>query len=365
VDKNPNLHLVTGFLGSGKTTAIVNACKSLVKEGKKVGVVTNDQGKYQVDTAFYRLEDLPAVEVAGGCFCCNFNDLEKQLGTLIDTVHPDVIFAESVGSCADLVATVVKPMLGLQKGGLRPASYSTFVDARLLRMRLEEQPLPFSDGVVYIFDKQIEETRLLVVNKMDLVPADEREALLEKINRTYPQKVILPQISLDQDGVKGWVQKLQNREIPLPSSSLQIDYPRYGEGEHQLAWLDEEMEFLVTPDRTRTVAVQLLEAIVGRLQKKGVPFGHVKFVVRGSSGGEGKISFPTLVEKGWQQKVPPLFGSLLYIMMNARVECPVEDLENMIQESVKDVTSENAIAFPRISLQAFHPSFPNPTYRFA
>jgi G3E family GTPase len=47
-----NLHLVGGFLGSGKTTGIIAASKLLLSRGLRVGVITNDQGKYLVDTAY-------------------------------------------------------------------------------------------------------------------------------------------------------------------------------------------------------------------------------------------------------------------------------------------------------------------------
>ncbi|MCJ7549956.1 MAG: cobalamin biosynthesis protein, partial [Anaerolineae bacterium] len=40
-----DLHIVGGFLGSGKTTAIIGAAKALIAGGKRVGVVTNDQGR--------------------------------------------------------------------------------------------------------------------------------------------------------------------------------------------------------------------------------------------------------------------------------------------------------------------------------
>lgn len=53
------LHLVGGFLGSGKTTAIINAAKKLMKDGKRVGVITNDQGRYLVDTAFSKQQLCP------------------------------------------------------------------------------------------------------------------------------------------------------------------------------------------------------------------------------------------------------------------------------------------------------------------
>ncbi len=151
------LHIVGGFLGSGKTTAILTAARSLMAQGKKVGIITNDQGRFLVDTAFFRLANLPAVEVTGGCFCCHYDDLDARVNELIAAQAPDVIFAESVGSCADLVATVVRPLLELRPEGEPPASFSVFTDSRLLRLYLKGESLPFCEEVLYIFRKQIEE----------------------------------------------------------------------------------------------------------------------------------------------------------------------------------------------------------------
>lgn len=358
-----HLHLVAGFLGSGKTTAIVNACKALVRQGKRVGVVTNDQGKYLVDTAFVQLEDFPAVEVGGGCFCCNYNDLEKQLEGLVETVKPDVVFAESVGSCADLVATVVKPMLQLQHGAFKPTSFSTFVDVRLIRMRLNDVSLPFSDGVVYIFDKQIEETHLLVVNKMDLLTEEQQTAALDQIRSAYPDKVILFQASLKEEGVRDWLQRIEEGSIPLPDASLDIDYQRYGEGEARLGWLDEELEFEIPGGDSRVVAVAMMQAILASLQKTGAGIGHVKFIVRGSTAGEAKVSFTPYVSPGWEEEIPPLMGEKLSLLVNARVEMPVEHLSELFDRAVMGTTEKMGLRWARRGREAFHPSFPKPTYR--
>ena len=77
-----DLHVVGGFLGSGKTTAIIGAAKELIRRGKKVGIITNDQGKYLVDTAFFRAENIPTMEVTGGCFCCNFHEFHDNFHRL-------------------------------------------------------------------------------------------------------------------------------------------------------------------------------------------------------------------------------------------------------------------------------------------
>ena len=103
------VHFVGGFLGSGKTTAIVNACRVLRDHGLRSGVVTNDQGRLQVDALFARSAGLPAVEVSDGCFCCRYDDFDERIAGLVERERPDHIFAESVGSCADIVATVLKP----------------------------------------------------------------------------------------------------------------------------------------------------------------------------------------------------------------------------------------------------------------
>jgi len=104
-----DLHLVGGFLGSGKTTAIIGAVRLLRAQGKRVGVVTNDLGKHLVDTTFFQSARVPAAEIAGGCFRCSFSELKDLLDQLRDEAQPDVVFAEAVGSCADMAATVLSP----------------------------------------------------------------------------------------------------------------------------------------------------------------------------------------------------------------------------------------------------------------
>ena len=60
------VHLVGGFLGSGKTTAITNASVKLRDAGIIAGVVTNDQGNYLVDSRFIDSNAIPLGEVTGG-----------------------------------------------------------------------------------------------------------------------------------------------------------------------------------------------------------------------------------------------------------------------------------------------------------
>ena len=104
------LYLIGGFLGSGKTTAITNACKHLLSKKVSTAVVTNDQGFELVDTGYIRSFNIRTEEVPNGCFCCNYDELVKLIAKIDKEEQPQVIFAESVGSCTDLVATIAKPL---------------------------------------------------------------------------------------------------------------------------------------------------------------------------------------------------------------------------------------------------------------
>ena len=53
------IHLLSGFLGSGKTTAIQHASTTLLKQGVKIGVITNDQGIKLVDGDFLKSLGIP------------------------------------------------------------------------------------------------------------------------------------------------------------------------------------------------------------------------------------------------------------------------------------------------------------------
>jgi G3E family GTPase len=358
------LHLVGGFLGSGKTTAIIQAARVLMDQGQQVGVITNDQGKYLVDTAFFRLADLPAVEVAGGCFCCNYDDLDARLAQLIATAHPDVIFAESVGSCADIVATVVKPLLDLGAQGVKPDSFSVFGDARMLRRRLSGQEMPFSEDVVYIFDKQLEEAGMIIVNKVDLLSAPALAEVQRLLAEKYPEKPYLLQTSLSSAGVQPWLDQIQSGQLQLPASALEIDYRRYGAGEAQLAWFDVEFDLRFAANQGRMLLRDAIRHILDELSARKAGIGHLKFILHGSGvwaeGNAVKLSFPTLEEPGWEEKIPEIHGTEASLLVNARVEMPAEALRELVQLAL----TESGIDLHENGGMAFHPKEPKPTHRY-
>ena len=109
MSERPHLILVGGFLGAGKTTLILAAARLLADRGLRSAIILNDQGESLVDTELARSSGFDAAEVTGGCFCCRFSEL-MRIADQLRAHSPDVIFAEPVGSCTDLSATILQPI---------------------------------------------------------------------------------------------------------------------------------------------------------------------------------------------------------------------------------------------------------------
>src|SRR5882672_3507355 len=102
--------MLGGFLGAGKTTTISRLARHYQSRGHKVAIVTNDQATDLVDTHSLRSQGFNVGEVPGACFCCNFNELTATVERIGSVRRPDVVLSEPVGSCTDLVATVIRPL---------------------------------------------------------------------------------------------------------------------------------------------------------------------------------------------------------------------------------------------------------------
>jgi len=337
------LHLVNGFLGAGKTTAIITAARQYIAQGKKVGVVTNDKGRHLVDTAFFRGEEIPTEELPGGCFRCNFDEFKKRIASLDTSAAPDIIFAESVGSCVDLVNTVFSPLQTVSGLDIDQITYSVFVDIRLFAVWLEDKSsLPFSEAVLYTFRKQVEEASVVILNKIDLLSPEDVERTRQTAQRQYPGKSFLLQNSLEASGILDWMRNLEAAPLSTSTPGFQVDYNLYNLSE-QMAWIDRIFVIKAQdPGQARDTAIRLIHQIMESIRGQQIAVAHVKFHLSDAARGV-KISFATMDEHQasmsdtLEQEIPAEIVPPLNLMMNARVEADAARCRYLVREALASI----------------------------
>jgi Ni2+-binding GTPase involved in maturation of urease and hydrogenase len=353
------LIITGGFLGSGKTTAIQQACGLLLSEGKRIAVITNDQGEGLVDTNYLRDLGLPAKEVVNGCFCCQYDQLVTHIDALTETQQPEYIFAESVGSCTDLVATIARPLL-LHRPRIE-LIVSVFADSTLLLSLYRGNACFLDETIRYIYKKQLEEADLLVMNKTDLLEVTELEELAAIIEKEWSGKPYLFQNSLNKVSVGNWIGALTPPRCASERKTLELDYDTYGAGEARLAWLDEELLIRTEDGSAFRLAVQFIEALYEKVVQRDWPVGHLKFLL--DNGQERtKISFT-----GGREILPvlpftPCRSNLVSVLVNARIQTEPELLKQLVEDTVQE---RKGLAIFEVRKQtSFRPGYPRPTYRF-
>lgn len=360
--------LVGGFLGAGKTTLIGHFSRWLEARDIKVGLVTNDQGKGLMDTDSARQANGGGgvEEITGGCFCCRLDDLVGAVGRLDATARPDVIVAEPVGSCTDLMATVILPLERVYQLPFVLSPLSVVLDARraLAALGGTRSARDFHRDVGYVFRKQIEEAEWLVVNKTDLLPGEDLDDLELRIAKTYPDKKIFYVSGKTGQGLEDWFLAMLDHESG-PAKIMEVDYERYAVGEALLGWVNSEARCLPLTgelDWARWLA-ETGGKIAAILDERGHEVGHFKMsvetgmcrwrlhqVIRGEIPVVLTDRLPTATKQN---------GRLL---VNLRAEGAAEDLQTIVDE-VFGNQSEVTVEFR--DRAAFQPGKPKPTHRVA
>jgi len=369
-----NYILVGGFLGAGKTTAILKAAESLRRRGLHVGLITNDQSQGLVDTAMLAAQGFPTEEITGGCFCCRFPSLVEASQRLENDSRPDVFIAEPVGSCTDLFATVVLPLRKMYGNQFGVSPLSVLVDPiRVQRVLGLKAGKSFSPKVTYIYEKQLEEADILVVNKRELLEHEELNTLLQSLATKYPRAQILTMSARSGDGVDDWLDAIQNygsspNALNRPGQ-MEVDYDLYADGEALLGWLNMTIHLRGDEFDGNEFLVQLLTDLQQRASDStddGMRIAHLKATLTPSQGNDvgvaNLVRDDFSVEQSYRLQEPLSEGTLL---LNFRAEASPEVMQNLADSSLRGLLTQLRLTGQEVLVEAFRPSPPNPTHRWA
>jgi Ni2+-binding GTPase involved in maturation of urease and hydrogenase len=358
--------MVGGFLGAGKTTALARLAKMAIARGQRVGVVTNDQAHDLVDTNTFRGQGLAVEEVPGACFCCRFDDLVSRVGSLEKSERPDVIFAEPVGSCTDLVATVIQPLKDLYGGRFEVVPYAVlFKPSHGIRILKNLAAGGFSPKAAYIFKKQLEEADAILINRIDEIDAAQVEELTRLLDEQFPGTPVLRVSAKTGQGFDALTELLEQSGA-FGRKILEIDYDTYAEGEAELGWLNATARLTGAKSfDLDALLTGILERLAAVCRDLGGEVAHLKVIGMDDAGAfavGNVVSNDTGAVLSLPSQLTPKEAELI---VNARVAVDPAVLEAEVKKVVAAECAKVGVTAEFRTSQSLRPGRPVPTHRYA
>jgi len=337
--------LVGGFLGAGKTTLLLRAASLLSKRGLRAAILTNDQAGDLVDTQLASAAGFECGEVASGCFCCHFSEFVFSARRLL-AGNPDVLLAEPVGSCVDLVQTVLQPLSRVERASFTLAPFTVLVDPVRARELLSPEADP---DLAYLFHNQLDEADFVYYTRADLgldLPG-------------LPGGVAGSLSGTTGEGVGAWLNMVLGAAQPAPRPALRVDYTRYAEAEAALGWLNWHARLSTSEALTpASVLGPLVEALDARLTEAGARIVHLKAVDQTPAG----YVRAALCRNGDE---PQMDGALNAapvtrheLTLNLRAIAAPELLSSIVDDCARGLPGDLTV----LNAQSFRPAAPVPEH---
>ncbi|RBW62430.1 GTP-binding protein [Tenacibaculum sp. E3R01] len=242
--------VLSGFLGAGKTTLLNHVLHN--KKGLKVAVIVNDMSEVNIDAQFIENENTLSrteeklVEMSNGCICCTLReDLMVEVEKLASQNKFDYLLIESTGISEPI--PVAQTFSFESEDGKIDLSRFSYIDTMVTVVDafnflkdfsssdyLTTRSLTNIEGdnrtIVNLLTDQIEFANVIIINKIDLVTAEQVEELHAIIHKLNPEAEIITtnesQVELKNvlntglfdyekaEASAGWVKELENEHVP-------------------------------------------------------------------------------------------------------------------------------------------------------
>jgi G3E family GTPase len=322
-----------------------------------------------VDTGWLRAKGFATEEIPGGCFCCRFNSLIEASQKLAASLQPQVFIAEPVGSCTDLVATVAFPLRRLFGDNFTVSPVSVLIDPiRALRVFGLERGGNFSEKVIYVYNKQLEEADLIVITKCELLEVARLDLLRQAVGRKFPSKRVIAVSALLGTNLDEWFDHITTQAQPQ-KQAMNVDYQAYADGEALLGWLNCTVRVSAQQSFDVERLLKLIASEVqNRLQAGRAEVAHLKMSFRPDESQPSELAAVNLVRNDAQPELSLNLKRLLQrgqILINLRAEAAPDVLDTVVRRALSE--TEKTLTGVRAAvehLERFRPGKPSPTHRF-
>ena len=282
-----------------------------------------------------------------------------------ETQLPEIVIAEPVGSCTDLVATVIRPLQSIYSQPFDIAPYGVILKpSHGLKILKGSSKGGFSPQAEYIFRKQIEEADFVLINRIDELSQAAVDELASLLELHFPGTPCLRISASTGQGFEAFCEHL-NLTGAFGGKVMEVDYDVYAEGEAELGWLNAQADLKApSPIALDDFIMTLLDRINLGLNEHAAEVAHLKVIGMA----DGQYAVANLVSSSSAPKLSIGSGlktSSANLVINARVACDPDSLTKTIEDTLHAVCLEFGVTEKMNTLQSFRPGRPVPTHRMS
>ncbi len=178
--------VVSGFLGAGKTTLVRHLLEEAQAQGVRIAVVSNEFGELGIDQTLLGTQAGQSyVELEGGCVCCKLSDeFVTTLQRIREEVRPDRVVVETSG--------VALPFDTLLNFWREPVS--EWISECFSAVVVNAEQVADDRDLEGTFEQQVSSADLLILNKLDLIPSEQRDHVQERVQGLAPGTPVVPAV---------------------------------------------------------------------------------------------------------------------------------------------------------------------------
>lgn len=340
--------VTSGFLGAGKTTAMIAFVRNINARGLGRGaVLANDLGASNiVDAEFTAAAGVLTLPISGNCICYQHENLVDKLHQL-ETAGADVIFSDIPGCGIGALDNVYLQLEEKETGEFDLMPFMCIVDPERIKMIMPENAdINLPEEMKFLLDAQMAEADVIVLNKIDTITEERADEIVSFIKNMYPEVPVFKMSALMGTGVSEVVDHILNSKAPVVHKEIGYGSDAFVAAENKMSWFNTRVYMQQREEKNldfNVVIDEIFEGIREGLKNNNSNVPHLKMFAADSQeeltdffkASMTGIDYDVIYDRKLDRKY-----SALSLIINARCAADAEVMAEIVDDAIDAVSQK-------------------------
>ena len=343
----------SGFLGSGKTTAMMALTQHFTEYHGKAAMISNDlgEGVTLADHRLARLSGINASQITDECICFCHDVLTEKLNAYFNS-GCDLVVSDIPGFGVGALEHVYHGLSKEYPNAFDLGPFTVLIEPRNAKLLRNGQ----GGDMSYILRAQLLEADLIVLTKCDLLETADLEADRAWLSGHYPLADVITISSVTGEGLEDLSQALMNGTASMQHPDIDYDDENLQNAMDQLT--EYYLEYVAQVccndfDGTKYLS-DIARMVQAELQAKEYEIPHMKLLSWESQGDYGKVDLlgvdrPIEITRSFVNQCTDVA-----VVLNANAVCPAALLDEIIMGAVKTASQIYQLEITIFKKECFH-----------